>query len=66
MNEAQLVKIKDFLCKKVEPHLIILFGSAAQERLRPDSDIDLAYLSDHTFTEDDDFFNAVELAEIIG
>lgn len=66
LSEEQLAKIKDFLQKKVEPYLIILFGSAAQGKLRPDSDLDLAFLSDYIVNDEDNFFNAADLAEIIG
>ncbi|MGE5604057.1 MAG: type VII toxin-antitoxin system MntA family adenylyltransferase antitoxin [Bacteroidota bacterium] len=61
-----MAKIIDFLQKKVGPYLIILFGSAARGRLRPDSDIDIAFLSDRILNEEDLFFYAVELAEILG
>lgn len=39
-------KITNILINKTSAHLIILFGSAAAERMRHDSDIDLAFLSD--------------------
>jgi uncharacterized protein len=66
LREGQLDTIKEFLLKKVEPYLIILFGSAAQGKLRTDSDIDLAFLCDRTFNEYDIFLSARELSDILG
>ena len=65
-TEDQLNTIREFLQQKVSPTLVILFGSAAQGRLRPDSDIDLAFLSDRQLNEYDVFMIAQELAELLG
>ncbi len=45
---------------------IILFGSAAQERLRADSDVDLAFLGDRSYAPCDLFMAAGDLASITG
>lgn len=58
LHEDQLDTIIKFLQTKFEPYLIVLFGSAAQGKLRTDSDIDLAFLSDLTFSEYDIFMRA--------
>lgn len=66
LNEDQLNIITGFLIKRFEPYLVVLFGSAVQGKLRPDSDIDLAFLSDLTFSEYDIFMSARELSDILG
>ncbi|HEX3047776.1 MAG TPA: nucleotidyltransferase domain-containing protein [Bacillota bacterium] len=45
---------------------MILFGSAARGQLRPDSDLDLAFLSDLALNEYEVFMRAQELAELLG
>lgn len=45
LNQEQIRFITEYLTSKLDPFLIILFGSAAAGRLRTDSDIDLAFLS---------------------
>lgn len=66
LTRDQLNMIREFLQRTVEPYLIILFGSAARNRLRPDSDIDLAFLSDLEFSDYDNMIHAGELADLIG
>ncbi|MFB7142128.1 nucleotidyltransferase domain-containing protein [Gottfriedia sp. NPDC056225] len=53
------------LIKKIDPYTIILFGSAADERMRPDSDIDLAYLSDTKLSNYERFILSQELANLL-
>jgi uncharacterized protein len=65
LSEDQIETIKTYLLKKVEPYVIILFGSAAQERLRQDSDLDLAFLSDRRFSAYELFMVAQELADLM-
>ncbi len=45
LNQEQIQYINECLASRLDPFLIILFGSAAAGRLRTDSDIDLAFLS---------------------
>ncbi|PEC50921.1 DNA polymerase subunit beta [Bacillus sp. AFS077874] len=60
-----LQKITDTLIKKINPYAIFLFGSAAQDRMRPDSDYDIAYLSDSKLSNYERFLLSQELANII-
>lgn len=58
-------KIIDFLKENINPYLIILFGSYVKGNFRPDSDIDIAFLSDNKFTNYELFMLAQELADIL-
>ncbi len=58
--------INNVLLDKVEPYLIILFGSLAKGYARANSDIDIAYLSDMELDEYEIFMIAQELANRIG
>lgn len=66
MSEEQIEIIKNYLLKKFEPFLVILFGSAVRKRLRSDSDLDLAFLSDRKYDGYEVFIAAQELADLIG
>lgn len=66
LREEQLNRITEFLLQKVEPFLIILFGSAASGKLRGESDIDLAFLSAHQLEAYDIFMIARELSDSLG
>ncbi|MTH54957.1 nucleotidyltransferase domain-containing protein [Bacillus mangrovi] len=54
-----------FMKEKINPYLIVLFGSAAKGTDRKDSDYDLAYLSDQVLGMYDRFMLAQELAAIV-
>lgn len=58
--------IKQFLIDKLNPYLIIIFGSAASHQMRPDSDIDVAYLGTENVGAYDLFMLAQDLADIVG
>ncbi|HHZ17074.1 MAG TPA: nucleotidyltransferase domain-containing protein [Peptococcaceae bacterium] len=58
--------IKNYLIEKTAAFIIILFGSAAAARLRDDSDIDVAFLSEKSLDEYEVFLLAQELAAKIG
>jgi len=58
--------IKDFLRSRLSPWLIYLFGSAKTGKMRPDSDVDLAFFSDKHFDDYEVFLVAQELAEVLG
>lgn len=58
--------ITKLLIKKTSAYIIILFGSAAADRLRPDSDIDLAFLSEKSLSVYEVFILAQELADDLG
>lgn len=67
LSTDQIENIKKFLISKVDPYLIIIFGSAAQGRMNPDSDIDVAYLSHHRAVSAYDLYMlAQEMAGIVG
>lgn len=51
LNENTLKNIIDTLIKNVNPTLIYVFGSAARDELRDDSDI--AYLSHEALSNED-------------
>lgn len=57
--------IKDIIIKKTSAYLIILFGSTAAGRMRDDSDIDIAFLSDNKLTEYEVFCIAQELEDVM-
>lgn len=62
ISEQFKEKIIGFLSRKVNPSIIYLFGSYAQNTENPNSDVDLAFLSDDGLSEKDRFFLAQELA----
>lgn len=51
-----------FLRERLNPYLIMLFGSAARGEMRAGSDVDIAFLSDRVCNEKELFFIAQELA----
>lgn len=55
--------IKSFLIEELDPVLIYVFGSFAKERIREDSDLDIAFLSDKKFNEYKVFLCAQKLAD---
>ncbi|NLU50144.1 MAG: nucleotidyltransferase domain-containing protein [Syntrophomonadaceae bacterium] len=65
LNRREIALITKHLTDKLAAYLIIVFGSAARGRLRPDSDIDLAFLSKYEFSQYDVFMAAQELAGIL-
>lgn len=54
------------LTKALKPDFVILFGSFAQNRLREDSDVDLAYYSSRKLTDYNRFLLSGELADLCG
>ncbi len=61
-----LAVIKEILIPKLSPWLIYLFGSASTGKLRPESDIDLAFCSDADNNDYQVFLTAQELADRLG
>lgn len=51
---------------KLDTFAVILFGSAAREQLMPNSDIDIAFLSDRSFEPYELFMVAGDLASELG
>jgi uncharacterized protein len=58
--------IVQFLIEKFDPYLIILYGSAAKEEMHAKSDIDIAFLSEDTYSSYSTFMTAQELADLAG
>ncbi|HEY0827595.1 MAG TPA: nucleotidyltransferase domain-containing protein [Bacilli bacterium] len=58
--------IIEHLSGRVEAYCIILFGSAASLRLRVDSDVDIAFMSEKTFSTYELFMVAQEMAGVLG
>jgi len=65
LSDQEVRSIVEHLTDRLGAFLIILFGSAVQDRLRPDSDVDLAFLSKNEFSEYEVFMVAQELAGIL-
>ncbi|OXM14096.1 type VII toxin-antitoxin system MntA family adenylyltransferase antitoxin [Paenibacillus herberti] len=65
MTEQETGLILDFLKREISPDLIMLFGSAAAGRERPDSDIDIAYLGDVVISPYARFMLAQKLADLL-
>lgn len=65
LSPEQLQQIEDYLVKNLDPYLIMLFGSAVNGRLRAESDIDLAYLSDREMPAYDLFMLSQQIASIL-
>lgn len=65
LSDREVKSIVEHLTDRLGAFLIILFGSAVQNKLRADSDVDLAFLSKDVFSEYDIFLVAQELASIL-
>ncbi|MGG6309283.1 type VII toxin-antitoxin system MntA family adenylyltransferase antitoxin [Paenibacillus macerans] len=46
LNPRQKSAITGYLIERFKAHTVILFGSAAREEMRQDSDVDIAFMSD--------------------
>ncbi|ABO50932.1 DNA polymerase, beta domain protein region [Desulforamulus reducens MI-1] len=66
IEDQYLPIIKQYLAEKISPYLIILFGSGAKGNLRKNSDIDIAFLSDHHFSDYEIFMCSQGLADKLG
>jgi len=65
MEEKYLTTIKEHLIKKISPYLIIVYGSGARGKLRENSDLDIAFLSEHRFSDYELFMYGQELANLL-
>ena len=54
--------VKSFLIKELQAEMIYLFGSYAKRKERPDSDLDLAFLSSKEIDDYQRFLTAQKLA----
>lgn len=62
--EIELNKAIEILKEEFNPIVIYLFGSAARNELREDSDIDIAFLTENHVDPYECFMKAQELADI--
>ena len=60
--KVELEEIKSFLIEELEAELIYLFGSYAKGTARPDSDLDLAFLTSKEIDDYQRFLIAQKLA----
>ena len=66
LSEESIVTINKFMVERFSPYLIILFGSAAGNKMRPDSDIDIAFLGNQPNGAFETFMLAQELSGLLG
>ncbi|WP_399552161.1 type VII toxin-antitoxin system MntA family adenylyltransferase antitoxin, partial [uncultured Clostridium sp.] len=64
LNEGALSTVSELLIEEFNPITIYLFGSAARNELREDSDIDIAFLTEEDVDSYTCFMKAQELADI--
>jgi predicted nucleotidyltransferase len=65
LTAGQIKQVTALLDQELTPQLIYLFGSAAREELRPDSDVDLAFLSERSRGNYEVFLVAQQLADLL-
>lgn len=65
LSEQQIDLIRRHLLKKISPYLIIIFGSAISGRMLPESDIDIAFLSEQKLDVYDVFMVGQKLAGLL-
>lgn len=65
MADEYFSKIVEALKDEIHPYLLVIFGSCAKGLLRDDSDIDIAYLSDRSYSSYEKFMVAQKLAGIL-
>lgn len=63
LSESQKTMIIHVLTERFQAFSIVLFGTAAKETLRPDSDVDIAFIADVSPPPYDIFMTAQELAD---
>ncbi|MGI5880550.1 MAG: type VII toxin-antitoxin system MntA family adenylyltransferase antitoxin [Syntrophomonadaceae bacterium] len=66
LTDEQINIIKTFLEQQLNPYLIVIFGSAITGQLRPDSDVDIAFLSDRKIGSYQLFLISQKLADQLG
>lgn len=62
--DEQLAVSTQIINKYFEPFVIYIFGSAARDELKGDSDIDIAFLGDKIISQYETFMLAQELVDI--
>jgi uncharacterized protein len=66
MNKEKLLKMAKLLHERIDAAAVHVFGSAAKQRLRADSDVDLAVFTKAQLTPDDLLTLKAELSSIAG
>ncbi|GAX90214.1 type VII toxin-antitoxin system MntA family adenylyltransferase antitoxin [Effusibacillus lacus] len=66
VNQAQVKLVTELLSERLSPYTLYLFGSGAQGKMREDSDLDIAYLTDKEVSDYESFMLAQELADQLG
>lgn len=66
LNNKEIDIIKGFLIDEISPILLIIFGSALNGYFRPDSDIDIAFLSEKEYPDYKVFILSQRLAALLG
>ncbi|MBV4425489.1 type VII toxin-antitoxin system MntA family adenylyltransferase antitoxin [Clostridium tyrobutyricum] len=66
IDENSIHKTIKFLKENIKPHLIYIFGSSVNGIFREDSDIDIAFKSEHELTPYQVFMFSQSLADILG
>ncbi len=66
LSRENINNIIELLINKLSPVFIIIFGSAAKDMLREDSDIDVAFFSDKIYSKYEVFIAGQKLAAILG
>ncbi|WP_340139993.1 nucleotidyltransferase domain-containing protein [Desulfofarcimen acetoxidans] len=62
LRRQEIDLIRRYLLEQVSPYLIIVFGSGLSGRMLPESDIDIAFLSEKKLNAYDVFMAGQELA----
>jgi uncharacterized protein len=65
-ENTDIQSIVTFLRDKLDPYLLVLFGSLAKGTARADSDVDIAFLSDDQCSSYQIFMIGQELAQLLG
>lgn len=66
LTQEQKIQIVRCLSRHLHAYSVILFGSAAQQLLWKDSNVDIAYLSDSAFPSDAHRLASAELSKLLG
>lgn len=65
LTSDQMAAIVDLVTKHCNAYAVILFGSAAKESLREDSDVDIAYLSKEKMGAYERFMEAQRISNVL-
>jgi predicted nucleotidyltransferase len=66
LSEKDQQTIINYLVDHVHAFAVILFGSTAKGTMRPDSDVDIAFMSEVSLLPYELFMKAQELADMLG